>query len=304
MCLSDKYNSKYKAPDRFNLDDGNIYQIVKCINCGFVYLNPRPKVDSIAEFYKAGEYQPYLSTQKSLKLGDQIYDWIRSYSVRVKRNKIENHKSKGKLLDIGCGTGEFLNEMQNNGWEVEGIEQDPQAAAFAKNEYRLKISTDEISEKYYLEKSFDVITFWHVLEHLYNPMKILKIARELLKDDGLILIAVPNVTSFDAQFYQNEWVALDSPRHLHHFIPESLQRLCSTVGLEIPEFQQMTLDAFYNCMMSERMIITQHPIKRYLLPLYLFRAFVVALITIIKSSRKRTQNYRQGSSILYFIHKQ
>ncbi|MFQ5769977.1 MAG: class I SAM-dependent methyltransferase [bacterium] len=303
VCGSDKYQLKFNAPDRFHLNAGNKYRIVTCSHCGFVYLNPRPKLESVAEFYQSDNYQPFLSTQTTFNLWDKLYYWTRTYSVRHKRRKIEQLKSRGKILDIGCGTGEFLHEMQINGWQVVGIEKERQAAEFAQRAYGLKVFTKELSKINYLKKSFDVITLWHVLEHLHDPVNILKIVKELLKDDGMILIAVPNIASFDAWFYRNNWVALDAPRHLYHFMPATVKKISQAAGLEIFKSQQMTLDAFYNCLMSERLILAQKPHKKIILPVYLLRAVAMAFISLLKSSQLRTEHNKLGSAVLFYIHK-
>ncbi|MFQ5823406.1 MAG: class I SAM-dependent methyltransferase [bacterium] len=304
LCGSHRNQPKFKAPDRFNLDSGIDYHIVICLNCQFIYLNPRPMAEFISEFYTNGAYQPFLSTKASLNIWDIIYRWLRNYSVRWKRRKIEKLKTKGKILDIGCGTGEFLHEMKRHGWEVEGIEKDQRAAEFAQKEYGLKVSTDDLNELTILKKKFDIITMWHVLEHLFQPLDTLNIVKKILEDDGFLLIAAPNVVSFDANFYRDNWVALDAPRHLQHFVPKSLTVFSEAAELEIFNFQQMPLDAFYNCLMSELLILTKYAKLKILQPFFLLRAIGIALISIIKSSRYLNKKNRLGSSILYFIQKQ
>lgn len=302
LCGSNKFQVKYKAPDRLNLKSKNSYQIVTCLKCSFVYLNPRPKVEFLFEFYPNRDYHPFLSLQSALRWWERIYRWVRIYTVRWKRAKIEKLKLPGRILDIGCGTGEFLYEMKKHGWEVEGLEKDKRAAQYAEKKFGLRVLTltNEIYELNILEKSFDVITMWHVLEHLYHPLNTLERVKNLLKDNGIVLIAVPNVASFDAHYYRNNWVALDAPRHLQHFVPETLTSLCESVGMEIFKLQQMPLDTFYNCLMSELLILNKEPMKKILLSLFLLRAFGIALISLIKGFDLKIN----GSSMLYFVQKQ
>lgn len=269
-----------------------------------MYLNPRPKAQNAADFYPESDYQPFLSTKTASGWWDRMYLWVRRYTVRWKRHKIEHLKSSGRLLDIGCGTGEFLHEMKVHGWEVEGIEEDKSAVQYARNEYGLKVSTHDLFQTKIQENHYDIVTMWHVLEHLFQPLNTLKWVRHILKDDGWLLIAAPNVSSFDAQFYRDNWVALDAPRHLQHFVPRSLTALSEKAGLQIINLQQMPLDAFYNSLMSELLILAKNPGWKVLQPFFLLRALFIALISIIEGARFTNNRNRVGSSILYFVRKQ
>lgn len=302
LCGSENYKINLSAPDRFN-PNGSAFEIVRCLNCEVAFLNPRPTRQSIAEFYKNAAYQPFLSTQSNLSLWDRLYRWVRVYTIRSKRKKIEKLKTGGLLLDVGCGTGEFLNEMQSSGWQVTGLEMDREAAEFAEKTYHLNVFRGDLSASSFAGSSFDVITLWHVLEHLPNPKESLKQAKDLLKEDGWLLIACPDIASLDARFYQKHWVALDAPRHLLHFEPKSMAALCDSVALQMREIQQLPLDAFYNCLMSEQLILTKNQRRRSFMPFYLMRALGVASLSLIRGSRWRSPQQRLGSSVLYFIQK-
>lgn len=302
LCGSEEYRRNLSAPDRFNLN-GATFKITRCRNCEFTYLNPRPTRQSISEFYKSEAYQPFLSTQSRLNWWDRLYVWVRNYTVKNKRRKIEKLQSKGVLLDVGCGTGEFLNEMQSSGWQVTGLETDKAAAEFAQRNYALNVFAGDLAASSFVNHSFDVITLWHVLEHLPNPKESLGRARDLLKMNGWILVVCPNISSFDARFYRENWVALDAPRHLLHFDPQSMATLCDSQQLHLKEIQQLPLDAFYNCLLSEQLIVAKNHIKKVFTPFYLKRAFVIAMISIVKSTRLRRPENRSGSSILYSIQK-
>lgn len=303
ICGSKRSETIFKTSDRFDIEAGEIFTITRCSACDFIYLNPRPTVAAIGSFYRSAGYQPFLSSQQKTSLLDKGYRLLRKSTVVAKRRKIERLKTGGRLLDIGCGTGEFLHEMQSNSWEVSGIEKDPQAATFARETFDMQISTDDLAENKYLEKSYDVVTLWHVLEHLYEPTETLAIISGILKDDGLILVAVPNVASFDAEFYSENWVALDAPRHLYHFTPGSMEALTDKADLRILKARQMPLDAFYNCLMSELILRDKNISKRGLLPIYLVRAFFTALLTIVVAAGSGAAGRKQGSSVLYFIKK-
>ncbi|MCG8604112.1 class I SAM-dependent methyltransferase, partial [bacterium] len=206
------------------------------------------------------------------------------------------------LLDIGCGTGEFLLEMQSHGWQTRGIEKDAQAAEFAQKIYRLDVTSGDIEAKKHLKKSYDIVTLWHVLEHLHDPWEALQTVRQILKDDGYVLIAVPNIGSTDARFYRQNWVALDAPRHLYHFTPQTLARLLQRAGFKLVKTRQMPLDAFYNSLMSELVYLNQSGRKLFLAG-YLLRAKLLALSSIARSTRLRNPERRQGSSVLYYVKK-
>jgi len=304
LCGAEKSELFLKTRDRFNLKGEFKFEIVTCAGCKFTFLNPRPTPESISAFYESEDYQPFLSTQSGLTFWDRIYLTVRSFTLAGKRRKISKLKSSGSILDMGCGTGEFLHEMQQHGWRVEGLEMEKKAAEFARTEYNLSVRTQELQDCDFPDKSFDVITLWHVLEHLYEPKESLKKMRNLLKDDGFILIAVPNISSFDARFYKKNWIALDAPRHLFHFTPETMRAFCKTAGLVIKKFYQLPMDAFFNCLMSERIILKNNAFGKLLSPLYFLRGFSTANISIFESLRLGRQKKRLGSSILYFVQKQ
>ncbi len=219
--------------------------------------------------------------------------------MRNKRRKIEELKSKATILDVGCGTGEFLHEMQQHGWQTTGLETNERAADYAKAEYGLSVSTSELAGVDFEESSFDVITFWHVLEHVLDPVQTLMIARRILKDDGIILVACPNVESADARFYGSNWVALDAPRHLSHFVPATLARACEKSALEIFKLQPMFLDAIYNCLMSELLVAKMGGNKIFMAPALWIRGCLLAAVSLNTSMFKR----EKGSAVLYFARK-
>ncbi len=305
LCGGEKYQEKLRAPDRFNLCDGSQFRIVSCADCGCVFLNPRPKPADLGAFYREEAYQPFLSRQKTDRVWDLLYRWARFFTVRGKRRRIERLKpGPGKLLDVGCGTGEFLHEMQRHGWQVAGIEQDEEAAAFARRTYGLEVETGDVGTERFSERRFDVVTFWHVLEHLHRPVEVLKNVRERLAEDGLVLVAAPNIGSPDAGFYGAEWVALDAPRHLVHFTEQSMRQACERAGLRVVSRKPMPLDAVYNCLMSERLALegseagVPKTFWRYL------RGVVVAARSVLKSTPAFGGRAELGSSILYLIRKE
>ncbi len=304
VCGSQHFHEIIKAPDRFSVEQGLKFSIVGCDICGFRFLNPRPEAAEISAYYMNAEYQPFISAQAKQKMWDRLYRQVRVFALRRKRERIEKLKTGGRLLDVGCGTGEFLFEMEQHGWQVEGIEPDESAVKFACEHFGLHVKVGDEKELEGVEKQYDVITLWHVLEHVSSPQKLMVNCENLLADRGLLLLAVPNIASLDAAFYGPLWVALDAPRHLSHFTPGVMQRLLDGSRLRLVKWNSMPLDSYYNCLMSEFLRFKVKNVAAVLKPIYLLRAVAVATASIVKSANFRKQSNRNGSSILYFIQKE
>jgi SAM-dependent methyltransferase len=140
---------------------------------------------------------------------------------------------EGKLLDIGCGNGRYLSILQKLGWQTYGIEQNPSSSEYARTELHLNVETGDLLNYKYKDKFFDVITMWHSLEHLYEPIPTLKEVKRILKDDSLLVIAVPNVDSFAAKVFKENWYQLEIPIHLIAFSPDSITRMLDIAGFKI-----------------------------------------------------------------------
>jgi len=158
---------------------------------------------------------------------------------------------KGSILDVGTGTGFFLNEMREHKWKVTGVEKSDEARKFSKAEFGLDIlSPDKLFE---LDKnSYDVISLWHVLEHIHEIDKTMNTFSQLLKNNGKLIIAVPNHTSYDAKHYKKFWAAYDVPRHIWHFGPEQMKKLAKKHGFNFKSLHTMPFDSFYVSMLSEK----------------------------------------------------
>ena len=241
ICGSHKNSPYLTVPDRFNPREK--FQLVKCNWCGFVFLSPRPDEESIGAYYQSEAYQPH--QEKARNISEKIYRWVRTQNVRYKRNIIEEIMEKGSMLDYGCGTGEFLLEMQRAGWQTLGYEPADKAANIAR-EYGLKMIKDFTE----IRSRLNAVTLWHVLEHVHQANALLDNFHQMLAPDGILIIAVPNRLSFEAQMYRSNWVAWDAPRHLYHFTPEDMIQLLEKHSFQIVNYKMLYLDPWYNALLS------------------------------------------------------
>lgn len=225
------------------------FSIVRCKSCGFHFTNPIPDESSIGSYYKSESYVSHSSSKKGII--NRIYHWVRWYSLRRKVKLINGLSKEKNILDIGAGTGHFLKEARKAGWIATGLEPDGDARALAKSANDVELL--EQQNLYSLpNESFDVITMWHVLEHVYHLRKDAKRITELLKPNGTLVVAVPNMDSFDARYYKEYWAAYDLPIHLYHFKQADIVNLFSGYDFELVETRPMIFDAFYVSMLSEK----------------------------------------------------
>lgn len=260
------------------------FNLKKCSNCHFVFTNPRPDDAALADYYLSEKYISH--TGGSDTLIDKIYLIARRITLHWKRKLIENNSRPGHILDIGCGTGEFLTEMKNHGWEISGVEPSPTARDTAEKNTGIKIP-QLLSDV--PPKKFSAITLWHVLEHLPDPNQALQSLQSLLSDTGTIFIAVPNLKSYDAQHYKSFWAAYDVPRHLWHFNQENMKMLLLKNGFQLRKVIPMQLDSFYVSLLSESYL---RPKRSKLLQL--FTAFFLGL----RSNRSAGKS-SEYSSLIY-----
>jgi 2-polyprenyl-3-methyl-5-hydroxy-6-metoxy-1,4-benzoquinol methylase len=183
---------------------------------------PRPEAEVMRSYYKSEEYLSHNSQKHTIK--DFLYRQARKFALANKLSMIEKFISPGRVFDFGAGTGEFLNYCKKKGWETLGFEPNDQARKKAIAEYGLQmLGKNQLQQ--IQQESLDVITLWHVLEHTEDPIKEMKFFHELLKENGLLILALPNYESWDAQHYGQFWAAYDVPRHLYHFSRKSVKKL-------------------------------------------------------------------------------
>lgn len=263
------------------------FQIVSCESCGFKFTNPRPEDLVIGNYYKAESYVSHTNTKKGLI--NKLYHAVRSYTLKKKVSMINSYVSRGTILDYGCGTGMFLKACQENGWETFGIEPDDSARKIASQQGLTVFSDKGRVQTYITDKHFSAITLWHVLEHVTDMSETLSFFKSKLKKDGVLVIAVPNHVSYDAQFYKEYWAAYDVPRHIHHFDVRTMSALLKNSGFQLVETKGMKFDSFYVSMLSEKYKTGS---------MNLLKAFLTGL----KSNLKAKDTTEYSSTIYVFKH--
>ena len=264
---------------------GEVFTITECVGCGFRFTNPRPKEKNIYKYYQSKNYISHSSTKKGLI--NKVYHLVRSYQFYKKKEVIQQSSNirKGKILDIGCGTGDFLKYMASSGWEADGIETDKGAKEVAEKKLGKKI--EEKLDLLDGENKYDVISMWHVLEHVYNAEDYLKKINKLLKKGGVLVVGVPNCASYDAKKYKENWVAYDLPIHLSHFRKNNIKELAKKGSFILKNIKPLFFDAYYISMLSAKKSGSS-----------IVSGFFYGLISNFKA--KKSGEY---SSLMYFLFK-
>lgn len=224
------------------------FQLTECQHCGFCQTNPRPTPDRIGHYYESPDYISHTSTPKDLT--SRLYRWVRKLATKGKYRLIHQHLPHGTVLDVGCGTGEFLAYLGSRGYRTQGVEPSTPARAQAIANHGLDILPQ--LEQVPAQEQFDVITLWHVLEHVHDLRDTLKKLHARTKPGGRLILAVPDRESWDAAHYQADWAAYDVPRHLSHFRRTDIGRALDLQGFRLQETRGMWFDAPYVSQLSER----------------------------------------------------
>jgi len=287
VCNSNNIVAVLKAKD--NTVSSEVFEIWQCGNCALRFTQDVPSENAIGDYYKSSEYISHSNTSKGFI--NKLYHTVRSVTLNSKRNLVEktSGKNNGSLLDIGAGTGAFASTMKKNGWSITALEPDEMARTNAQKDFNIVLQPS--TELFNLEKnSFDVITLWHVLEHVHQLHTYLDTFFSLLKKGGHLVIAVPNYTSYDAKEYESAWAAYDVPRHLYHFSPKSMHLLLMKHNFIPVKFKPMWFDSYYISLLSEKYITGKtNP----------FKAFISGTI----SNLQALKNKQKSSSIIYIAKK-
>jgi len=249
VCGSDKINFVLRAKDETVSKE--FFEVWQCNNCTLQFTQDVPDENNIGNFYKSAEYISHSNTSQGLV--NKLYHTVRSFTLQSKRKLIEKSvgKTNNNLLDIGAGTGAFASTMQKAGWNVTALEPDETARQNAKKDFNIELLPNE--NLFQLKpNNFNVITLWHVLEHVHQLHKYLDTFFSLLVEGGTLIIAVPNYISYDAKTYAENWAAYDVPRHLYHFSPKSMQTLLAKHNFKLLAQKPMWFDSFYVSLLSEK----------------------------------------------------
>lgn len=287
LCGGEHFSSLFSCVDNYATKE--TFNLFTCNNCGFIFTQDFPSEQEIGKYYESPNYIAHSDTEEGLM--NKLYHLVRSFMLFKKSLLIKriSGKKKGSLLDIGTGTGYFAQKMRSIGWNVKATEKSKDAREFAKENFDLQI--DDVSMlNNYENNSFDVITLWHVMEHLEHLNETWIRINELLKEKGNLIIAVPNPTSYDARKYKNNWAAYDVPRHLWHFSPSIMQQFGNKHGFILEEVKPMPFDAFYVSMLTEKN-------KHSVLPI--IKGMISGFIGLLQSFIKK----ERSSSLIYVFRK-
>ena len=285
-CAADNWGADQVVKD--HSISGESFTLRECLSCNIKVTVDAPGPAEIAPYYASEDYISHSDVQKDLK--DKLYHRARGVMLRRKAAWIQPHipVDQGRLLDIGCGTGYFLQYMHQLGHAVVGLEPDDDARAIAAKQGDFPVyPSDHLAE---LDGSYDAITMWHVLEHVHDLDGYASKIRNLLAEDGLWVIAVPNHQSHDAKYYGTDWAAYDVPRHLWHFSPRSIDAYVQKHDMAVVDRKRMIMDPFYVSLLSSG--------YRRGKPSYLSAAW-----SGLRSSVRSFARVEESSSVVYFVKK-
>jgi 2-polyprenyl-3-methyl-5-hydroxy-6-metoxy-1,4-benzoquinol methylase len=240
---------------------------------------PQPSLENLGKYYESVDYISHTDSKRSLF--EKIYHFVKSIALRNKLNLINSLKSnKGRILDIGAGTGDFLLVAKENGWQIVGVEPSQKAKAIAKKKgVSFVEATSDLADH-----SFDVISMWHVLEHVPNLINQIAELKRLLKPNGTLVIAVPNFKSFDANYYGKFWAAYDVPIHFWHFSKTAIKKIFEKEEMKVEKVLPMKFDSFYVSLLSEKYKTGK-------------MNFIKAFFLGLQSNWKAKQNFEYSSHI-------
>jgi SAM-dependent methyltransferase len=247
LCAQEVLINRFSTKDFFLTQEKFFVQ--QCTACGLLVTNPYPDTNESSAYYQSDKY--YSHPGKKVNLLAMAYLAIRKRNIGSKTNLVKKYIPKGSILDIGCGSGAFLQACSQKGYQVTGIEKDNEARNYCVGQLFLNVvSPEQLSV--IPENSQDIITMWHVLEHIHDLSEFIKKVKSWMKPGSHLILALPNPDSPDAIHYGEYWAGWDLPRHLYHFPPETVKFLGNHFGLQLVETLPMPWDAFYVGILSEQ----------------------------------------------------
>jgi len=264
------------------------FTLHECQNCSLVFTNSRPNFESSIKYYNFSTYTSHQNNSK--RIIDIIYNFIRGKTLQSKLTLINKLVTqKGRILDYGTGTGHFPKLTSANGWKTEAVEPNPNALKNSVFSNTKKDLLDLINKE-----KFNVITLFHVLEHVHQLKETLNQLTSLIEKDGFLILALPNHESYDAKIYNEFWAAFDVPRHLYHFNQKAVAHISKIYNLEIKEKIPMKYDSYYVSLLSEKY---KNPNQTALIK------WIKSIKNGYISNQKANKNISNSSSILYILKK-
>lgn len=249
LCGGSNIEKCFDCKDHFAT--GEIFGVYRCSDCTFTFTQDVPDEKEIGRYYESTSYISHSDTDKGLL--NKMYHIVRNIMLRRKVNLVKRLTllNSGKLMDYGAGTGYFARAMKNSGWDVTAIEKSEQARRYSTERFGFEMFSEE-KLKELPNTSFDVITMWHVMEHIQNLDDFWDELYRISEESGILIIAVPNAESYDAEYYRQNWAAYDVPRHLWHFTSSTIQKWGIKHDFILERRYPMPFDGFYISMLSEK----------------------------------------------------
>jgi 2-polyprenyl-3-methyl-5-hydroxy-6-metoxy-1,4-benzoquinol methylase len=249
LCSSTEINLHFTCTDYFVSREH--FPVFRCATCTFQFTQDYPEEAVIGKYYESESYISHSDTSEGLS--NKLYRLARRIMLTRKKNLVTDitRLNSGRILDIGSGTGYFTAAMKEAGWQSEGIEINEKAREFSRSHFGLEIQTPDKLQTI-PAGSYDCVTLWHVLEHFHDPYQFTSEIFRILKPGSYCIIALPNCSSFDAEYFGQYWAAWDVPRHLWHFTPETFKVFASKSGFELVSIRNLPLDVFYISILSSK----------------------------------------------------
>ena len=286
VCGGNQFHPNMVVPDW--LVSKEDFNIVACASCDFRFISNAPLPEHSGKYYETEEYVEQSDTKKGLV--NVIYHFARKQMMKYKFSLVSKMTTGKVLLDIGSGSGYFLNHMKKNGFDVTGVEISEKAVELCKKKHNITAYSPNQFINGEIKKKFDAVTMWHVFEHVYSYDEYFERIHSGLSENGTLIIAMPNHRCFEAGYFKKYWNGYDTPRHLWHFVPETFKKFAEARGFKIIKMKKLPLDPFYNAMISAS-YKSKHPFLPF--------TFLIGLISWITA----LFSFKKSSSIVYFLQK-
>lgn len=232
LCGSDDADTLFEGKDLWYKVPGQ-FPVRRCRECGLVYLSPRPSTAEIDRYYPR-KYQPYalIAEDRSSRFAGMSQQYGMNKRVRAIESQVD---FRGRALDIGCASGQFLEALRRRGWEVQGVETNEDAVKRARQRLGLDVFHGQLQEANFPDRRFDLVTMWHVLEHVHEPVQTLIEIARITRPGGVLFLTLPDPDSLEAQIFGRFWAGWDVPRHLHIFSKPVIERMLAETGWQKTE---------------------------------------------------------------------